>query len=86
MLEMIRTLFQLQGYLAGYKTYLAAVAGVMAALAQFITGELIPYADGQVTLSAMMTNGIPALVAQLAVFFAVGGLRAGVEGEEVDTT
>lgn len=80
MLETIRTLFHLRGFFAGYKTYLAATAGVMATLSQFLSGQVIPYVEGDTTLVALI-DGLPALVAQLSVYFAVGALRAGVEGK-----
>jgi hypothetical protein len=79
MLNAIRTLFELRGFLSGYKTYITAFAGILAVVAQFFTGAVIPFIDGDLSLLALATDSLPVFVEQITPFVAIGTLRAGVE-------
>ncbi|MBI4665373.1 MAG: hypothetical protein HY751_03060 [Nitrospinae bacterium] len=78
-LGVIRFLFELRGAMAGYKTYIASAAGILAATAAFLTGDVTPFLEGGITGTEFITKSLPDYITTVTGFFAVGALRVGME-------
>lgn len=81
MLDIVKFIFQLRGFLSGYKTYLVAFAGVLAVSAQFITGSVVPFLDGDGSTLEFFTTFVPQYVEAVAIYFGLGTVRAGIESK-----
>jgi len=77
-LNLVKLLFNLNGTLSGYKTYIAALAGILAVTADFLTGSVIPWIDGDIELLTFVTSSVPQYIALVTGFFAAGALRDGI--------
>ncbi|VAX22248.1 hypothetical protein MNBD_NITROSPINAE02-1502 [hydrothermal vent metagenome] len=81
MLGIIKMIFDLNGALSGYKTYIAAFAGALAVTADFLNGQVIPYIDGDVSMIEFIKNSVPQYVAMISAFWVAGALRAGIDSK-----
>jgi len=78
LLGIIRMLFNFNGKLSGYKTYIGALAGVLAVTANFLTGDVTAWVDGEMGLITFVSKAVPEYIAMVAGFWTAGALRAGI--------
>jgi len=75
MFEIVKLVMTAGGILQGYKTYIAAFFGFLAAFGGWGVDVLIPFIDGKMELAALVSMSSPYFTA-MAGAFGLAGLRA----------
>jgi len=78
-LALVKFMFELGGFLSGYKTYITAAAGALAVVVQFLAGPVMNLANGELTSIQFLTDALPTFVQAVSPFIGLGTLRAGIK-------
>ncbi|MBI5815875.1 MAG: DNA/RNA non-specific endonuclease [Nitrospinae bacterium] len=82
-IKVAKFIFELRGWAAGYKTYITAAAGICVTTAAFLNSQLLPWINGTVGTTDLLSGALPAYLETVAGFFAAGTLRHALDTRSV---